>query len=787
MVDPKPEVTNNKNHDTKITNNNTLIISTKPSERESDHNVRPTLIKSVIFSENNNTCEYTKVTQMSLSPNLEVSDIKNKEVAISSHQRLQSPHNNQRIALNGAATHARIDSRGDKQYDKIKGDNVDTVLKGDTTDVCTELPVTDIECNDSLSGVNYLPDICRDTGGGTDTKGVLFTIEGGVDHHICRPLELDIDDHHALRASDSKTKNLAKRKECPYSMNTKTESNTHRLDIPQETKNSNSKQMELAELETSFQTRDSVIKFTHGKNSSHATRLHDHFRFPSSSINLNCSATLVSNPLHRGSLASAQASNTQHYFTKTLSSNRAIDRHSCCANQCGVAYIPNARHVKKCDINQSVRMSGNATHLCTINEVSELKIDKRSPQTRRCVYQKAENSTLNLPVKQNIVNERYNRILNSVSIDVGGEKKVNPLLDDIELSESGVHLSQRTHFFLTCLNFLVKRLGFIRSKKVDQKTMTSYSPHRHGNLANPKNVSHGTKGTISEQTAVLVNRSSIQMDSLQNANAARNTQCARNVIYAGNKNVKQEKTDENVQDLKGKDSVETGGDKSYTLQDVNTSVDNERTHADRVVICVQPAPRENIVQNIDRQQSALEIPDSVSHDSESTCVNTVELGKSKLNVPGITNHDVTSGKPSTSSDDGSHAQPSLQKAVTRKPMGKMERRRREEFQLAGSLVVVIVLFVICWFPYCISMFISVFTPERSSRGLDMTSLFLGYFNSCVNPIVYGLMNKKFKAAYIRLFTSCLRLLCKKNRFDLRPNNSTHPHRPVPTIALSTSA
>ncbi|CAL1544445.1 unnamed protein product, partial [Lymnaea stagnalis] len=75
----------------------------------------------------------------------------------------------------------------------------------------------------------------------------------------------------------------------------------------------------------------------------------------------------------------------------------------------------------------------------------------------------------------------------------------------------------------------------------------------------------------------------------------------------------------------------------------------------------------------------------------------------------------------------------------------------KQFQLSASLLVVIVIFVISWFPYCVSMFVSVFSPELSSRRLDVTSLFLGYSNSCVNPIVYGVMNKKFRSAYRGIF------------------------------------
>uniref|UniRef100_A0A2C9JXH1 G-protein coupled receptors family 1 profile domain-containing protein n=1 Tax=Biomphalaria glabrata TaxID=6526 RepID=A0A2C9JXH1_BIOGL len=86
---------------------------------------------------------------------------------------------------------------------------------------------------------------------------------------------------------------------------------------------------------------------------------------------------------------------------------------------------------------------------------------------------------------------------------------------------------------------------------------------------------------------------------------------------------------------------------------------------------------------------------------------------------------------------------------------KSERRKMEEFQLAASLLTVILLFIVCWFPYCVSMFLVIFSPERSSVALDLTSLCLGYFNSCLNPIVYGVMNTKFKMAYKRLLLSVI--------------------------------
>ena len=113
-----------------------------------------------------------------------------------------------------------------------------------------------------------------------------------------------------------------------------------------------------------------------------------------------------------------------------------------------------------------------------------------------------------------------------------------------------------------------------------------------------------------------------------------------------------------------------------------------------------------------------------------------------------------SPKSSTSRASGSKKRASVhsQEAIS-------ERRRREEIRLTATLLIVVALFILCWFPYCISMFVSIYQPDLSGRGLDMTALLLGYMNSCVNPIVYGLMNRRFKEGYRRLFNKC--------RFHLR--------------------
>ncbi|WAR15251.1 OAR-like protein [Mya arenaria] len=78
-------------------------------------------------------------------------------------------------------------------------------------------------------------------------------------------------------------------------------------------------------------------------------------------------------------------------------------------------------------------------------------------------------------------------------------------------------------------------------------------------------------------------------------------------------------------------------------------------------------------------------------------------------------------------------------------------RRREELRLALSLTVVVVVFVICWLPYCVSMLLSIFASGDIPREFHTFTLLIGYANSGCNPIIYGVMNERFKVGFKRLF------------------------------------
>ena len=88
---------------------------------------------------------------------------------------------------------------------------------------------------------------------------------------------------------------------------------------------------------------------------------------------------------------------------------------------------------------------------------------------------------------------------------------------------------------------------------------------------------------------------------------------------------------------------------------------------------------------------------------------------------------------------------------------RMDRKRMEEIKLTTTFLAVVLTFIILWMPFCVTMFISVFSDKPVPRIPNMATIILGCFNSCCNPIVYGVMNRKFRNGYARLYCS----LCKR--------------------------
>lgn len=99
-----------------------------------------------------------------------------------------------------------------------------------------------------------------------------------------------------------------------------------------------------------------------------------------------------------------------------------------------------------------------------------------------------------------------------------------------------------------------------------------------------------------------------------------------------------------------------------------------------------------------------------------------------------------------------------------KKKSKTGKSRAEEIRLAMVLAIVVVIFVISWLPYCVSMLLEIFARDRVHSGFHMATIILGYCNSAVNPIIYGVLNKKFGDGLRRLLCCCCKCSWRGQNF-----------------------
>lgn len=101
------------------------------------------------------------------------------------------------------------------------------------------------------------------------------------------------------------------------------------------------------------------------------------------------------------------------------------------------------------------------------------------------------------------------------------------------------------------------------------------------------------------------------------------------------------------------------------------------------------------------------------------------------------------------------------------------------------LVIVIILFALCWGPTLIdNVLVSFEMVDRFHYGhlkhIRQAFVLMSYFNSCVNPIVYAFMSKNFRESFKHAIFSCLHgrtfnINQKKNRqvsFQTRTSSIT---------------
>eukprot|EP00063_Salmo_salar_P019136 XP_013993971.1 PREDICTED: alpha-2 adrenergic receptor-like isoform X2 [Salmo salar] len=86
------------------------------------------------------------------------------------------------------------------------------------------------------------------------------------------------------------------------------------------------------------------------------------------------------------------------------------------------------------------------------------------------------------------------------------------------------------------------------------------------------------------------------------------------------------------------------------------------------------------------------------------------------------------------------------------PMSRRKAMVNREKRFTFVLAVVIGVFVICWFPFFFSYSLKAICPETCLVPAPLFTFFfwIGYCNSCLNPVIYTIFNQDFRKAFKKI-------------------------------------
>ena len=84
-----------------------------------------------------------------------------------------------------------------------------------------------------------------------------------------------------------------------------------------------------------------------------------------------------------------------------------------------------------------------------------------------------------------------------------------------------------------------------------------------------------------------------------------------------------------------------------------------------------------------------------------------------------------------------------------------EVRQKQQKAVLITVLIIIGVFCCCWLLYTIVTFWKFFSNQAPPNWLVQLGLMFALFNSCANPVIYAVRDKKLRASFLQLFNSCL--------------------------------
>uniref|UniRef100_A0A4W5P1C4 Alpha-2B adrenergic receptor n=1 Tax=Hucho hucho TaxID=62062 RepID=A0A4W5P1C4_9TELE len=169
---------------------------------------------------------------------------------------------------------------------------------------------------------------------------------------------------------------------------------------------------------------------------------------------------------------------------------------------------------------------------------------------------------------------------------------------------------------------------------------------------------------------------------------------------------------------------------------------NRAAHAPGPVITPQPKPLSQLQHNRGEGGKA----DGQSKDAVPSKSLPVSSPSSLPHTPPC--RQPTGGDPQTGTELASDRPGKTQATPMSRRKAMVNREKRFTFVLA----VVIGVFVICWFPFFFSYSLQAICPETCSLPDPLFKFFfwIGYCNSCLNPVIYTIFNQDFRKAFKKI-------------------------------------